>query len=372
VGNLGRKKPQTKTITAIKVYLRSIYRNYINLGKVKGDFRCEILYENELLDFSEPKILTAPFWSSKNGPEPGEIPQYWRENFNFELSSGTKISGWVGILETMNRDLSGFFMHYRGKGIAGVVPINSENDDLEVAKDSISRGAYKPRRIFKQTGSYPDQSLIGEFDISEFGKTITTDSPLWTVEEENEFIELLFKELSKENMNFIRMTECFRRRKSQLGNLQFTPRDEEEEASKVRNSLDGVISHKLPSLENANRIDEKSLDDVDGSQDPYFFIDLNDLEGHSHKFEVRIMEDRSSDFLVIQEGNHSLHHKIYINMHHPVFDDLILSKDTHRAIRRIAVSIASSEVFLTGWDRSQVRLKMNEILRRISQKSHNG
>ena len=72
--------------------------------------------------------------------------------------------------------MSGFFLKYRNKGISGVVPMqNSDPEDSRDAKDTVSKGAYKPRKIFRQSGGYADQSFIGEFDASEFGKTITTD-----------------------------------------------------------------------------------------------------------------------------------------------------------------------------------------------------
>ena len=242
VRGLWQKTPQAKTVTSIKSYLPSIYRAFLGETSTNSQLKCVILYQNQPLKFEYPKLLTEPLWTSTNGPGEGELPRYWRKNIFIQLKTGKKIEGWVGILDRMSRDLSGFFLHYRGKGIAGVVPLNSDtSEDQAEAKDAISRGSYKPRRIFKQQGSYPDQSFIGEFDITEFGKTITTDSPLWTPDEEGEFIDILFNKMSDDD--FIRMATNLRRNKAAVVDEEENIKSDKTEAQVIKDALSGHIDH---------------------------------------------------------------------------------------------------------------------------------
>ena len=129
IEKLWQKTPQSRTITAIRSYLPSIYRAYIGSTTEDGELKCSIFYQNKQLTFEYPTLLSEPLWPTKNGPEFGAPARLWRKDINIQLSSGKSISGWVGILEKLNRDMSGFFLKYRNKGISGVVPM--QNSDPE-------------------------------------------------------------------------------------------------------------------------------------------------------------------------------------------------------------------------------------------------
>lgn len=372
IGSLGKKVPQAKTVTAIKAYLRSIYRKYIEKLEDGNQLNCEIYYEDELLVFEEPRILIAPFWPDKHGPGTGLPSQEWREQINIELKSGLMISGWVGILEEMSRDLSGFFLHYRGKGIAGVVPLTTAIDeDLEETRDAVAKAAYKPRMIFKQPGSYPDQSFVGEFDITVFGKSITTDSPLWSPEEENEFVLELNNVLSRDSKNFIKMAQNYRRRRAKSKAFGISEGEERREEELFKLTQEGRISHAEVTESQVDKISDESLSEIESSQNDSEWFELRDLEGHSHHFRIKIIEDISSDFVVVQEGDDLNRHQIIINFAHPMFDDLIMTKDSYKIVRRIAVALASAEVFSVNWDKRVIRVKMNEILSRLGKRADN-
>lgn len=372
IGSLGKKIPQAKTVTAIKAYLRSIYRKYIEKLGDGNQLNCEIYYEDELLVFEEPKLLVAPFWPDKHGPGTGLQSQEWREEIEIKLKSGVTISGWVGILEEMSRDLSGFFLHYRGKGIAGVVPLTAVGDeDLEETRDAVAKAAYKPRMIFKQPGSYPDQSFVGEFDITVFGKSITTDSPLWSPDEENEFVLELNNVLSKDSKNFIKMAQNYRRRRAKSKIFGISEGEERREEELFKLSQEGKISHATVNELQVDRISSESQLEIQNSSNDAEWFELRDLEGHIHYFRIKIIEDTSSDFVVVQEGNDLNRHQIVINFAHPMFDDLIMTKDSFKIVRRIAVALASAEVFSVNWDKRVIRVKMNEILSRIGNRADN-
>ncbi len=362
VDNLWQKTPQGRTVGAIRTYLPSIYRAYIG-DRSQNSFSCEIKFENQILDFSPPNLLTAPFWPTKEGPIKGGEELYWKENVEISLSSGKKISGWVGILEELNRDYSGFFLHYRGKGIAGVAPIDSSGKgESQDAKDAISRSTYKPRKIFGTPGLYADISFIGEFDISDFGKTITTDSPLWSPDEENEFVEALLKFMQRPEKNFVRMAVSYRRRAVAKKEADENAKISIDEAEKARQAFEGKIDHENPTELSKNDPELNKPLSANEITDQVEIL-IHDLEGHEHRFICIFINDRTRDFLVIREDNQKSRHEVLINIAHPILDGLRVDSETRKIIMRITLGLAASEVMLRSYDKHLIRDKMNDILR---------
>jgi hypothetical protein len=362
IEKLWQKTPQSRTITAIRSYLPSIYRAYIGSTKEVGELKCLIFYQNKQLTFEYPNLLSEPLWPTKNGPEFGAPARLWRKDINIQLSSGKSISGWVGILEKLNRDMSGFFLKYRNKGISGVVPMqNSDQEDSKDAKDTVSKGAYKPRKIFKQSGSYADQSFIGEFDASEFGKTITTDEPKWSAEEKDEFETKLLDLLVADD--YLKMATNYRRKKASEKDVEEAIKSDAEENKLFQDSLDGNIDHtdiseELESLEVLPALDPESTEDA-GS-----FL-LHDREGHKHNFKFIFVKDISREFIMLMENPEKRIHEIQMNLFHPCMNGIIVDTSTRKAIKRLGIAIAASEVFSNGYDKSKIRTKMNEILRQL-------
>ena len=268
----------------------------------------------------------------------------------------------------MRRDFSGFFLHYRGKGISGVVPITeSDSDDLEEAKDAISRAAYKPRKIFGQQGHYKDQSFIGEFDITDFGKTITTDAALWSPQEETEFIEALYAIMSNPKMDFIKMAENFRRNKKDRFDQEDDAKSDVKESQIFKEAFDNRIDHGDP----AEIIDEVFSNELDGQNDDgQVEFDFNDQEGHVHKFTVKLVKDRSRDFLTISEDKESRVHHVNINQFHACLAGIMINTEVRRTLQRLGAGLAIAEVMLTDTRKKQLRSKMNDILRTL-QNSNN-
>ena len=364
VRELWKKTPQSKTITSIKSYLPSIYRSFLGDTRKEDQMKCALLYQGKSLKFQYPQILTEPFWPTKNGPGYGEKPRLWRKEISITLSTGKVISGWVGILEQMSRDLSGFFLHYRGKGVAGVVPLDGDDsEDQAEAKDAISRGSYKPRKIFKQQGSYPDQSFIGEFDITQFGKTITTDSPLWTPDEEGEFTEKLLNLLSDDD--YIRMANNFRRRKTAASDEKANKVADKSEARIIEGALSGNLDHQEVEATEAEMESIRTVLEAD-SVEEIMSINLRDKENHAHKFDVSFVKDVSRAFLVVTE-NEEYDHLIQVNVFHPALSDINLDIHGRKILQRIGVAFAASEVFNSGYDKQKIRMKANQILAQLGQ-----
>jgi hypothetical protein len=364
IEHLWRKTPQAKTITAIRAYLPSIYRSYLNPQANNNGFSCKIIYEGKELTFTAPELLVSPYWSTQDGPDDPSKPIKWELlNIDIQLQSGIHVKGSVGLLKTMNRNYSGFFLHYRGKGISGVVPIAEAGEkDLEEAKDAISRAAYKPIKIFGQAGNYRWQSFIGEFDITDFGKTITTDSVLWAPQDEAEFVDKLYVIMSKPEMNFLKMAGNVRRLSDSFDKADDSKSDALE-AKFYAEAFDSRISHANPvetQDENFNESSEQ-IDDDNGEID----FEYSDLEKHIHRFKVRLIRDRSQDFVSISEDKELRVHHVRINQYHNCLDGILVNTEVRRTLQRIGVGLAMAEVMLTDTRKKMMRDKMNEILRTL-------
>ncbi len=385
ISNLWQKTPRARTKGAIREYLPSIYRAFLGGGTGATDLRCILEYEGEQLRYVNEPLLQAPFWPSKEGPAKGAEPMVWRTEFSATLSSGKRIFGWYGILEKLSRNKSGFFLHYRGKGIAGVVPVllgdnGKGGHESEGAKDAIARASYKPRKIFGSPGMYLDQSWVGEFDVSDFGKTISTDSPLWSSEEESEFIDALYEHMKKNpqpERNFFKMAGTYLRRKVMQEAQRELLESQQQESKRIESAMNDTVSHvdasTLPLMEYGAPpvVLVEDSEGEDESERPQHFS-IRDRDGHEHAFTLQFIADRSADFIALFESAGRFNHVVQVNRLHPILDDIPDDIRTRALMSRVAFALASAEVFLTLYQKQQVREKMNEYLLLIAPKSTDG
>lgn len=372
--NLWQKTPVGRTKGAIRAYLPSIYRAFLGGGTGAVEVDCTLEYEGLPLRYDNPPLLDAPYWPTKQGPAEGAPSGLWRRDFETTLSTGKRISGWYGILGTLSRDKSGFFLHYRGKGIAGVVPVLPTDDgrgghEAEGAKDAIARASYKPRKIFGDAGSYPDQSFVGEFDVSDFGKTISTDAPLWSPDEELEFVDALHEDMAgDESRHFIRMARNYRRNLAARETRREIELKNTQERDRIQSALNESVEHVEVDDLPTTTYDPPPASPLEinpaaesAEADAQMFA-INDRDGHRHVFTIAFITDRSADFIGLFEEGGGLSHTVQVNRAHPALDDIPEDAKTHLLLQRIAVSLASAEVFVTMRHKDQVRAKMNEHL----------
>ena len=52
-------------------------------------------------------------------------------------------------------------------------------------------------------------------------------------------------------------------------------------------------------------------------------------------------------------------------------NDIIIDASTRKAIKRLGIAIAASEVFSNGYDKSKIRAKMNDVLRQLESVDEN-
>ncbi len=378
IEKLHRGTPQTKTISTIRKYLPSIYRTFVGRDELSelassqigssSTYPVEILYQGEALTFTRPALLTSPEWTTdKQAPPPGSPEIYWYQDVDFTVQVGDaskRVSGWVGLLEVMSREMAGFFLHFRGKGVAGVVPMKDENEEHE---DKVYKSAYKPRVLFGQGGHYLDQRLTGELDISDFGKTLTTDDVVWTAEEESLVITELQKLLTQHGKNFLRHGKAFRVRKQHQ-----TEKENSEqivggitEAFAVGIKTSGL--HHGPARSStggdSEAVDSSRLELVDDSQMTVVNKVIADDEHDDHHFRLEIISDLSKPFLEVREFDEERKHTIRINKLHPAFSSLPPIVDSlERLLATIGIALGVAEVFLTNYEKRELRHKLNEVL----------
>ena len=351
IEGLWQKRPQTKTLSNIRAYLPSIYRLFLDSSEEsETGLKMDLTFLGQQLEYQSPELLVEPFWPSRDGPEPGAEPRLWRRDVQLELDSGKRVEGWVGIRDVMNRDLSGFFLHYRGKGIAGVNPA-----DADAASMRSDQSAYKPRQIFGQQGSYRDQTIIGEFDVSGFGKSLTTDSVKWSAEDQDDFIEKILLELKDPDLNIWAMSQNFMRQKRKQS------RKQQHESSKV-------VSDEMERLKESS--DQSGVDHADRPEafdpveefDEFQEITIHDREGHEHVFQVYMVKDRNRPLIQVVERSQTVS-QLVLNEVHPSLDDLgPLEGQLLQLFTRFGLALGGAEVFSNQLDRSATRRKFEDIL----------
>lgn len=363
VKNLWSGVPKTRAANATKRYLPSIYRSFIQTEDLDPDqVPTVITFEGQVLTYEAPELLRAPFWPSQDGPAPGSVERTWRQELVIELESGIEIRGWVGILKTMSRDSSGLTLFYNKKAIAGAVPTGELNADDERTPDR----SYRPRGLFKQSGSKTDQTFVGEFDVSALGKTITTNDVRWTPEQREEFENLLVQKLQAGSPDFgegetlIKMASNVMRRQSARSakTVEEVLESDRQLQEIAQARLDGNIKHgsdektyPLPS--------SFSSEDLEGA---VISIELTDDEGHNHAFKLSLGQSRSADFLSLRNLNES-RHEIDVNMAHPILDSVDAGdKDIRRVVQVLSLALGVAEVFADTDEGLALRRKFNNSL----------
>ncbi len=362
--NLWRGMPTQRSINSLKVILPAIYRNFISnsdtggplLANIGGPVR--IFLHGELLEYVQPALLVSPIWPKEGAPGRLDPAVRWHKSVKAELENGKIVTGWVGLLEKLSRDQSGFVLSYRGKAISGATPSEKESSDSEV----MARGAYRPRQIFGQRGSAVDLSLVGEFDVSAFGKSITTDSVVWSDDEESEFLNLIEKEIRTET-DFIAQAKRVKRRKIRdLDDDDKTAIENEVEIT-IDSTTKFELNHNEPEPILNREADTEILEDRF-----YKAFTIQDEENHQHTFKFFISRNPVASVLSISSDHDVLQHTIVVNPDSSAFQSLppIVGSNL-RLFIRIMLGFSIAEVFTDGLQVDRVRSKANDWFRRLGE-----
>jgi hypothetical protein len=362
------KLPKGTGVAKLKLLLTSMYRLYLTSNEKKVVIR----FNGKPLTFKNPEILNVPFWPDREGPV-NDIPVRWEREFTYTSSKGQMVFGKVGLLETMSRDLSGFMLHYKGKGMGGIGAIDS-SEDISQQDVRDSREYYRPSRIFGQEGSYRYQRFTGVFDISDLGKTSSTDSIKWGPDDEHDFIEALVEFLKDPKFNMWAMAENFQPRKalklkeaSDKPNVSSFSVEEVVTLSEYFNThIHGEeILHPDSDEELGELLSPRSLNQVPESEfvSTKNVFSVPDARGHVHHFEPQFIDNPDFDLFYLNSSSDDKH-EIRINVGHPFLRRLQWGNpDVREAIIQMIYLMSVPEVFLPLRNsKTAFRAKINEIV----------
>jgi len=204
--NLHQGVPSGRTLGKIRAYIASIYRDFIRSGEVV------ITVGGEVLTYSQPPVLNAPYWATDKGPDDQSVARDWLvpidinlgESWEADTSPGRpvrppRIRGWMAILATGSTKLSGAALLWKRKVVVGAGTMAQGDED-----------SYRPATVFGAPNSFPFQRLFGELDVSELQVTTFKDQIDWRPGQEEEFQRKLKDELEAGTEPALRMARNYR------------------------------------------------------------------------------------------------------------------------------------------------------------------
>lgn len=206
--------PKGRTVGRIKDHLASMYRCFLRSGDL------ELVYNGERLSYSEPEVLVA-----KKAMDPEGLPITWRKEFSFELSSGRKVNGFAGLLNTGSTSFAGFSIFRNNRLIEG------SGDET-----------YRPQEIFGSSNSFVYQRLFGELHLHGFKSSHMKDQIQWQDNDEEELVATLKAVLTSGEVNLLWQAEKYRK------NQQIPLKTVESVLSEVKSGLEISLPDAINSL----------------------------------------------------------------------------------------------------------------------------
>ena len=170
--------PHGRTIGKMKEHLASIYRIFIRSGQL------ELSFNDDILTFEEPKILSAPYYKDAIGEA-----REWRKEIDLDWGLGTRVYGFAALRETGSTADAGFALFRRNRLIEGS-----------------GEESYRPEIIFGRGNSFAYQRLYGELHLEGFQVSHTKDGFRWE-EHEDHFLEFLKEDLNTAEMPLLNQVE---------------------------------------------------------------------------------------------------------------------------------------------------------------------
>jgi hypothetical protein len=345
----------TTGVTKLKLLLASMYRIYLSNPSRK----VIIKYNGIELNYVDPPILNEPYWPDREGPEKDKPTVRWERDFTYKTKSNKVITGKVGLLANMSRDLTGFLLHYKGKGMGGIGSIDS-GDEINQQDVRDAREYYRPPKIFGQEGGNRYQRFVGSFDISALGKTSSTDKPNWAGDEEYEFAEALAEFLKDPNFNMWAMAEHYapkrlikKLKQNSTPTTDFTVEEVTALSTFFNTNIRGEairhidnesdLSHQRP-LEDLRSLNKAPKNEFVPSDQP---LQIRDSSKHVHTFITTFIEN--PEYILFDlETKSEFSHEIRINIGHPFIKKLQWGNPAVReAVVQLIYLMSIPEVFLS-------------------------
>jgi hypothetical protein len=340
------RMPVKKTKGKIKEHLASIYRDFTRKGILK------LYVDNELLEYKDPKILTAPFpFDSKTSPI------VWRKDIDFEIEEGKLfVKGFVALLETMETGKNGFALFRRGRVIQG----------------SADEG-FKPKEIMGEAGNPEYKRIFGELHLEGFNVSFTKKGIKWD-ENMDIFLSLLKSDLNQPSFPLLKQAKDYRVKPSKLEMIKAAE-------TVVKTTVDDLKENVQPVINDIRSVpvpdsEETNLTKTEETTVREFEIIFNDT-----KWLVSI--ELSYDILItdwIEVGSHVLKNNIAnttlrqvgvrMSLNHPfVMHFAGTDKSKLEPILRIAAAIGLAEETAREAGVKQagtIRMNLNKLLTAIS------
>jgi hypothetical protein len=329
--------PAGRTVSKLKEHLTDIYRAFVRDGLL------ELRFNREPLTYREPKVLRAPYFRDKSGPE-----KLWRKPIEFDFGEGLSVHGFAAIRETANIAKAGFALFRRGRVIQG------SGDE-----------GYRPSYIFGSSNSFRYQRIFGELHLDGFEVSHTKDGFRWD-ENEQPFLELLREHLDSADLPLLKQAEGHRARvpRAQLVTAA------RQAVTNTTQALQTRLPQVLPAVADAAPVDTPEEEPPGQPQLAGRRFDI-DFRDKAWSINVQLTDDPAeSQWLVVSDTGETRQEprrmEIRVSMTHPFMVHFAQtdSQDVE-ALLRVAAAIALAEVLArdSGVRKAgTVRRNINDIL----------
>lgn len=340
-----RQMPRGRNTGKIREHLASIYRRYLEDGRLR------LTVFDEALHWDHVPILVAPNFDDDNGPA-----VEWRKELDFEVGR-MKVKGFAAIRERGSTSKAGFAIFRRDRLIVG-----SEDD------------GWRPVELFGRSNSYRYQRVFGELDITNLRVTHTKDGIQWSGTQEEDLIEALREELSDSQLPILKQAEGYRARTPAVEVRSRTQTIVRAIGSELEDKFEDVfaaIEHSQP-----REVQESSTELVSVQMGSGNFSEFTFVRGNNTWEVIVAVIDGQPQGPWLSVGTGELHSqgnsttrtvKVAMSTSHP-FVQRFMDPDGNNleAVCRIAASVGLAEVmakFFGYTDADIVREYLEELLR---------
>ncbi len=324
------RKELKNQVEKLKRTLASIYRISLRNKEMR------LIVDDELLEFTEPRILVAPYYKNRDGE-----PIVWKKEVNVELGK-YKAHGYVALLAEMVSTNNGFVLLRRGRVVQGAE--DGQRYFSKVLCGNVGSPRYK--RIFGEL------ELEG-FDVS-FNKNKFQDS-----ENIEALMETIKGEIRDENDIFIQAEKYRLDERQKLVNKLIRKQETSSSKSKTPVVLSTDLNRPQPTFSPSLFDDDKEESNKE-SKEVVSIAEHKDeyvIDGKTYTFVTDYFEDEKGD-LFYNDVNKADEMIIVcrINMAHPFME---LYKKHLEPITQLLKTLAVSK-FATNKNHSNDAVKMME------------
>ena len=330
--------PVGRTVGKLKEHLTDIYRAFIRDGLL------ELRFNGEFLNYTEPRVLQAPYFRHKTGPI-----REWRKPIDFDFGDGLSVQGFAALRATANTARAGFSLFRRGRVIQG------SGDE-----------GYRPPSVFGSSNSYRYQRLFGELHLDGFEVSHTKDGFRWD-DNEHPFLELLRDHLDAEELPLLKQAEGYRVR---VARAQMVAAAQQAVTNTTR-ALENRLPDVLPTVADAVPVETPAAQTLSASTVASRHFDVL-FRDRIWSINVELADDPAeSQWLVVNNAavrrDEPRRIDIRLSMTHPFMVRFAQTdREDVEALLRVAAAFALAEILARDSgvrNAGTVRRNVNDILK---------